>query len=375
MSTYKLNTKPLADALNLGVLNANISKLFLKSCLIEITAGPESIRFNIEALNIRTEMIMKGSSTFTQEESVFVDALTLKNLVNSFEANVTTFEFVENGVVVSNGKSRFELPKTLDEATVKLNRPTVNTVDAVASPIEIKKEDWSFINDNQTYALSQSMQYAVYQLAFFGAGQDVLTGDLELSLFTHTKKNTNLPNTCMLSSTIINLIEGLPEGATVQENGKTYLIRAATDGFSYISEISPAYEDDPNVGTYNSQIILEMMRKDTTNAGAVNLDLINKFLKQAALVKSHAGSQDTPVTNWKVADGVLYLSDDSSHVEIEIAGCPVNYEGKFDTTSLTKVLSHLDAAEALVAPLIQDEEVSGIKCWTDNMTVVLAFVG
>jgi hypothetical protein len=58
---FTVSTKPLSNALDLGVINANISKYYQTSCLAQITCNKHDLRINLEASFIRTELHPKGS--------------------------------------------------------------------------------------------------------------------------------------------------------------------------------------------------------------------------------------------------------------------------------------------------------------------------
>lgn len=362
---FSVSTRPLTDALNLGVVNQNVSKFYQKSCLAQVTASRRDLKINLEAANILSEVHLKGSGDTDEVVTMFVDCLLLKQLVSTFEANVTTFEFTEGGLILHSGKSKFTLPKMLDDSELELTPPNTSEVSAGAS-IDIDKSDWKFIKDHQMYAIAMSFIHPVYTRVWLGEGGDVLVGDFDNSMFTHSKKS-KLGNTCLLSDTIINLFNTLPDGAKLRNIGNSYIITVSTDGFDYISEFKPIYESDEGVGSYNSDIILDMMNHD--DAG-VKMDTaaINKFLNQAALLSTN--TEDT--IKFTVGDGNISLVDSNVDCKLPVEGATEEFSVEFKTSLLKSVVSNFDEEVVSIAPMKQEDEIAGILVWSKNMTVVLA---
>ena len=362
---FNVSTKPLTDALNLGVVNQNVSKFYQKSCLAQITASRRELKINLEAANVLTEIHLKGSGDSDEVVTMFVDCLLLKQLVSTFEASVTTFEFTEGGLILHSGKSKFTLPKMLDDAELELNPPNVSESEGSVS-IDINQSDWKFIKDHQMYAIAMSFIHPVYTRVWIGDNGDVLVGDFDNSLFTHSKKS-KLGNTCLLSDTIVNLFNTLPEGAKLRNIGNSYIITVTTDGFEYMSEFKPIYESDEGVGSYNSDIILEMMGHGEAGA-KMNTAAINKFLNQAALLSTN--TEDT--IKLSVGGGNISLVDSNVDCKLPVEGITEEFSVEFKTSLLKSVVSNFDEEVVSIAPMKQEEEVAGILVWSKNMTVVLA---
>lgn len=364
---FQVSTKPLTDALNLGVVNQNVSKFYQKSCLAQVTASKRELKINLEAANVLTEVHLKGSGDIDEVVTMFVDCLLLKQLVSTFEASVTTFEFTEGGLILHSGKSKFTLPKMLDDAELELNPPNASQSEGSVS-IDINQSDWKFIKDHQMYAIAMSFIHPVYTRVWIGDNGDVLVGDFDNSLFTHSKKS-KLGNTCLLSDTIVNLFNTLPEGAKLRNIGSSYIITVTTDGFEYMSEFKPIYESDEGVGSYNSDIILEMMGHGDTGA-KMNTAAINKFLNQAALLSSN--TEDT--IKLTVGGGNISLVDNNVDCKLPVEGITEEFSVEFKTSLLKSVVSNFDEEVVYIAPMKQEDEVAGILVWSKNMTVVLAGV-
>ena len=98
--TFTCNTKPLIEALSLGVINSNISKFYRKSCLAQISGdSSDTLVINLEASYIYSEIRLKGYKEGEGDiPTVFVDNSLLKSLVSTFENATTTFEFTDSGI-------------------------------------------------------------------------------------------------------------------------------------------------------------------------------------------------------------------------------------------------------------------------------------
>lgn len=365
---FQLSTKPLADALALGVVNANVSKFYSKSCLAQVTAERKSLKINLEANLIVSEIRLKGMGDEDTPVTVFVDSLLLKQLVHTFEANVTTLEFTESGLILHNGKSKFTLPKMADGDELSLKTPEI--ADYTAESIEIDKSNWKFIKDYQMYAIAMAFIHPVYTKVWIGDNGDVLVGDFDNSLFTHSTAN-KLGTTCLLSDTIINLFNSLPDGAKLKKIGNKYQIDVVTDGFEMLAEFTPQYEDDENVGEYNADIILGMMERPTDNYVTVSTAALHKFMNQADLLAS--GSEATIILG--IENRQMYLKDSNVDCKIDVEGSSdLAFKVEFKTSLLKSVISNYDAEKLKVGPMYQEDEIVGIIVWSDELTTVLAGV-
>lgn len=361
---FNVSTKPLSTALDLGIVNQNVSKFYQKSCLAQITATKRDLRINLEAANVLSEIRLKGSGDSEEAVTIFVDCLLLKQLVATFEASVTTFEFTEGGLILHSGKSKFTLPQMIDGDELELSAPSD---DEAQSIIDIDKSDWKFIREHQMYAIAMSFIHPVYTRVWVGETGEVLVGDFDNSLFTYSKKS-KLGSTCLLSDTIINLFNALPEGAKLRKLADSYVIKVTTDGFEYISEFKPIYETDEGVGSYNSDIILSMMTKDESAGVKINTVAINKALNQAALLST--GTEDT--IKLIVGNGHICLKDDNVDCKVPAENIPEEYSVEFKTSLLKSVVSNFDEDDIYVAPMKQEDELTGVVMWSKNMTVILA---
>ena len=361
---FNLSTKPLADALDLGVIPANISKYYRLSCLAQLTASENELRINLEANGVVTEIILKGKGDSAEVATGFVDCLVLKQLVGTFDANVTSIEYTEGGIILHNGNSKFTLPYLAQASDGELRRPRLAPEGAVKVPVDLK--DWKFIKDYQMYAVALSFVHPVYTNVWIGESGDVIVGDFDNSLFTFSKKN-KLGKTCLLPDTIINLFNSLPEGANITLMDRTYRVDVKTDGFEYATEFSPKYEDDGAIGSYSAEGIMGSVVKDAENTFKVAVAPIAKFLSQADLLASGG-------------DNRIEFAITGQEVRIHDANidCKVKFEGKcqefnipLNASFFKPIIGHIDTETVNMCPVVMDGIVSGLVIWSDNLTVMV----
>jgi len=360
------NTKPLSDSLDLGVINANISNFHKKSTIAQITATKDTLRINLEASMLCSEIVLKGSGDEDVKKSIFVGSLLLKQLVSTLESPTVTLEFADGGLIIHSGKSKFTLPKMVDEDELDLRAPEIPEYSA--PEIDVDKSDWKFIKDNQMFAIAMSFIHPVYTKVWIGESGDVIVGDFDNSLFTHSKRG-KLGKTCLLSDTIVNLFTSIPEGSKIVQLDRDYLIRYSSDSFSYVSQFTPLYEDDENVGSYNSEIFLNMMVHPDKYVTA-EAPVISKFLNQADMLSST--SED--VIKFEVSDGVISLKDSNVDCKLDVKGVCDNFGLEFKSESLRRVMTNYDDSSVNIAPMVSEGEVAGILVWDDNLTTLVAGV-
>jgi len=363
---FVTNTKPLSDALNLGIINANVSNFHKKSCIAQITASKDTLKINLEAARICSEIHLKGNGD-DGVETIFVSSLLIKQLVSTFESSTTELEFTGGGLILHSGSSKFTLPKMVDESELELEAPKVP--DYSAPEIDIDKSDWKFIKDSQMYAIAMSFIHPVYTRVWIGEGGDVLVGDFDNSLFTHSNKS-KLGRTCLLSDTIINLFNSIPDGSKLIQSGDSYIIKYKSDSFEYVSQFTPQYESDENIGSYNSDIFLGMMEHPGSGI-SVSAPVITKFLNQSLLL---AGSEDDTI-NFSVEGNLITLKDRNVDCKVKLES-EVNepFSIEFKSESLRKVIANYGDDVISFVPIYQDDEVSGILIWNNDLTTLLAGV-
>ena len=361
---FKLSTKPFADALDLGVIQANVSKYYKLSCLAQLTASKNELRINLEASNVSTEILLKGSGDEDGPVTGFVDCLILKSLVGTFETNITTIEYTDGGIVLHNGSSKFTLPYLADAADGELRRPQLAPAGATKIPVDLK--DWKFIKDYQMYAVALSFVHPIYTNVWIGESGDVIVGDFDNSLFTFSKKN-KLGRTCLLPDTIINLFNSLPEGANITLMDKSYRVDVKTDGFEYASEFTPKYEDDGAVGNYAADAIMGSIVKDTDNTIKVPVAPIAKFLSQADLLASGGETR----IEFGVVGQEVRIHDSNVDCKVKFEGTCKAFNIPMNSALFKPIIGHVDTETVNICPVDQDGEPSGLVIWTDNLTVMV----
>lgn len=359
---FTLSTKPFADSLNLGVINANISKFNQKSYLAELTATRNTLTVNLEAAQIVSEIKLKGSGDSDEQVTAFVDCGVLKSIVNTFEASVTTIEFTEGGIILHSGKSKFTLPKMIESAEGSLAR--LSEIPAGAATVKVNKADWKFIDDYQMYAIAMSFVYPVYTHVWMGKDGDTIVGDFTNSLFTYSKTG-KLGKTCLLTDTIVNLMNSLPENAEISTLEDGYRIDVKTDGFEYAAEFYPMYEDDKN--DYKSEIMLQQVMKNENDMFNLPVAEVKKFVAQSDILSS--GSDE--FVDVALAAGELRVSDANVDCRVAVQGTATDFQIQLKSEHFKAVLNHLDSETVSISPIKDEGSVLGLVFWTDNLAVVL----
>jgi len=366
--TFTVSTKPLQDVVNLAIINANVSKFYRKSCIVQITADKTTLKLNVEASDICSSVVLHGDCDEDTTNTIFVDSLLFKQLVSTFDTNVVSIKFEDNGITLISGSSKFSLPKLADGEDTTFNEPTNPVTMPADASYDIHKDVWKYIKEHQMYALASTLINPVYRRVFVGndAG-DVIVGDYDNSLFTHTEGG-DIKDACLLSDTIVNLFNNIPEGSKLYKTDKNYIIYSATDAYTFIAEFIPRYESDEDVGSYNSEAILNLMKVPDTS---ITLDVaeISKYLSQVSII---AKGPDV-TTEFSVADGIVTLKTKNSSKKFNIGVSNVIFTTSFKTSYLQSVLNNY-SDEVHIAPTYLDGEISGIVVWNDKLTTVLGSV-
>lgn len=366
---FVVATKPLKSATALGIIKANISKFYNRSGIVQITATRDALKINIQASGIKTRITLSGSGDSDVAESIIVDCSVFKNLIDSIESEVIAIEFVPGGISIHADTSKFAISQMIDVADMRLEEPMEPT-NAEAS-VTVKPSDWQFVKDHQMYAIATKDTHPVYMNAWVGADGDVIVGDFDLSMFTYSKRGA-FGNTCLFPTALINLFSSIPEGSTVSKIGKNYILSIISESYSIITEITPKYEDDEAVGSYNSKIILDMLVHPesyvTIEAGA-----ITRFINQTSIISK---AELDKVFDFTVQGNELTLANATSSYSMTIESTSENkFTVKFNSDLFKSVLSNFDSETINVAPMVRNGTAIGCIFWTDNLTTLLAGVG
>lgn len=366
---FTVNTKPLQSALNLGVISSNVSPFHRKSTIIELTADKSTLRLNVESAQIKSEMNLKGSGDEDGPAKLFIGSLIFKQLMSTIDTDTVGLEFAAGGLKIHSGKSILTLPKLVDDDDIELDRPMFDSNSTVQQ--DINKDEWKFIKDRQMFAISLSFIHPVYAYVWMSERGNVLVGDFDNSLFTHSIKG-NLESTCLLSDTIVNLFDSIPDGATLSKvSDREFSIQYTCDSFTYVTQFSPKYEDDPSIGSYNSDIFLDMMQHPEEGT-KVNVPIITKYLNQASMLSTTADD----VIQVAVNDDIFVLKDKNVNCELQIDNnMPVtDFNVKFKLENLKKVIGNYNTETVNIYPVMQEAEVAGLLIWDDDLTTIIAGV-
>lgn len=364
---FTLSTKPLRTAVNLVVVNANVSKFFNRSLMIEITATSDTLTINTEASALLSEATLRGVGD-DDKAVMFVDALQLKALISTLNAAQVELEFTDTALVIHSGKSVFSLPKLADESEGDFASPEKLTDEMIADAAAVDGGSWKFIKDHQLYAIATSFTEPVYTYIWMGADGDVLVGDSVNSLFTHSEVG-QLDTNCLLRDTVVNLITSLPENAKFIRLGNKYIVFISTDSYEYRTQITPLEENDQN-GVYCSDIIMSIMELGDSYIQVNGADILTA-LNQSALLTT----DKNPKIEFIVSNGALRLKDKRVDIEIPCKGnVTAPYDIVFKTALLKSVISNSPDDELKIGPHEKDGEIAGIIVHTSQMTSILACV-
>lgn len=367
---FSVSTRPLKNAVDLAVIRDNISKFNKKSTLAQITVLKNELRINLEANSVFTEITLQGSCDEPTEEEriVFVDCNIFRALIDSFEADITTIEFVDGGIILHSNSSKFNLPSIFSNIEgISLTRPTS---DITEECVEIIPEDWTFVKDHQLFAISIWKTNLVYTLVYVNEDGTVLVGDIDNSIFTWTKKS-NLNTTFLLNPNIINLFTVLPDHCKLYKHEKNYIVNVVTDSYTLNSEFIPDYEGDEGIGSYSADLILGTMNP-SENYIEFSPVPIYRFLTQLDLVST---KEDKEEISFEVTSDSLVISNDSSKINLPITkhGEVSPYKGNFKATIFKSIFSSLNMEMVKVNPTYVEDDISGCLFYADDLKIVLGF--
>lgn len=365
---FTVSTKPLKTGLGLCIVNNNVSDFYQKSTIVQITATRNSLHVNVEAASIKSEIQLKGIGD-DEYASILVGSLMFKQLISTLTSPQVDFEFFENCLVVHAAKSTYTIPARGDVSIMQLQKPQDLTDSDIATADELSKSDWRFIKDHQMYAKSKSYTEPVYTYAWVGEQGDVLVSDFANGLFTHSKINP-LGKTCLLSDSIINLFQSLPDGAKVISRGDIYSISVTTDGYTFISEFEPKYESE-ETGNYNAEIIMSLMTADTADSVKVSVSDINMALNQAVLLSI---DKEFKVVCTVDKNQIVIVADSTNCVIPIECGPDESYTINFRYTQLKSVMSNCSETTISISPILNNGVVSGLLFDSNALKVALAGV-
>lgn len=360
---FTVSTKPLKVAANLAIIKENVSKLYQRSILLQLSADKTDLRINTESNSIFSEVVLKGTGE-GEHSTVLIDNLLFKDLISTINTPQVTIDFTANGITLIAGKSTYALPKIMDSDEIQLVSP--DKVENPDSAVDVDRNGWKFIKAHQLFAMATSTSNPVYNYVWTG-DSDVIVGDYVNSLFTHSESG-QMEKPCLLSESIINLLVSMPDDAKMIAHGDSYTVFVKSDSYEYTAQFKPLYESDEN-GSYNAPIILDMMAADDSNGIIVNGDEIISALNQSLLLA------DTKVHNISFIVSTEGVRIKDNRVDCFIA--PENnvdvstYELTFNPNVLKAVISACPESIIKICPTLADDEVVGILVVDKEMTIVL----
>lgn len=361
---FSLSTKPLVTAANLVIINSNVNKFDHKSIMVELTATNTELKLNTETNSILSEVKLMGVGTEAFARA-FVDAVIFKQLITSLKTTQVELEFTDGALVVTSGKSSFSLPKLADDKDGAFREPTTISAESFNTATVLDVAKWKYIKEHQLYAKAESVAIPVYTYAWVGATGDVLVGDLNNSIFTHSKSG-QLDMDCLIKDTIINLFTSLPENTKILRDGDSYALYISSDSYTYRAQITPVIESEEN-GDYNAETILGIMNVE--NPIKVDGSEIITILNQSALLTI----DKNPKIDMSVNAEGIHLKDKRVNATIAIEGTvDTPYSLSFKPQQLKSLISNCPNNELEVCPRLLDGEVVGIIVHTGEYTAVLA---
>lgn len=361
---FTVNTKPVIESTKLAIINANVSVFHKKSCIVYVSADTNTLKINIEAKSIRTEVTIPGHGE-GEPASIFVDSMLFKNLISTFDSDLLEFDFEENALKIISGKSEFSLPKIIDSADISFTSPELPDI---ANEIKLVKDDWKFISDHQEYAISVSYNTPVYTYAKFTADGKALTGDYDTGIFTKSEQTPFID--CLLTDTVIHLFTELPDDATAYKNDRNIIIQFVQDSYSYRSEITPTYETDEGVGNYNADMILALMNP-TDVYSTIDRNRLNKLIDQATILSSN--KED--IVTIKANDDKIAITGPNLEGLFDSTHSIVNaYEGKLKLRTFKSAITHFVDDIINIAPLYADDIVNGILLFDSKLYVTIGTI-
>lgn len=363
---FTLSTKPLIAAANLVIVNSNISKFDHKSFMLQITATETNLILNTESNSILSEVKLLGVGEDIQENTrMFVDAAIFKQLISTLKSSQVELSFTDGALVVTSGKSSFSLPKVADASDGAFRSPAALSAEDIVSAGIVDISKWKYIKEHQLYARAETYTNPVYTYVWVGANGDVLVGDMDNSIFTHSKAG-QLSTNCLIKNTMINLLTSLPDETKLIQRDETYVLHIDADSYEYRSQIFPVIESDKN-GNYNADLIMGIMELGP-DAVKVDCGEIITTINQSALLNS----DKDPLLEFNMKSDGLHIKDRRVDAVIAIDGdISEPYTLMFKPQLLRSFLSSCPDSTIYICPRINDGSVVGIIIHTKDYAAVL----
>ena len=368
---FNLNVKPLKDAMDLAIISGNISKFFEKSTVIELTVSDDILRLNTQATSLVSEATIKGYNEDKGVASAIVDCQLFKQLVSTIDGNEVCLDFQDNFLVVQYGKSKFNVPKLLsDEDEASLDRPALEESLKGSLKTELHPDNWKYIQDHQLYAVAMSQIHKVYTRVWVDADKGVLTGDPNLGFFTY-QPESDLSGSCLVSSTIVNLLSVLEDGSSVYSvDDSSYVVCMSCDSFDFRSQFTVEHEEQNGMGSYDSDMIFAMVLDNSNEPVKLSKSKLASTVKQAGLF----ASASDPLIYITASESGFKLENDNVNCVICKDASNLNYSIAFTVSDLETTVSHMDDDDLYMSPIVKEGEVFGVRFSSGKLIALLGGV-
>lgn len=366
---YVVSRESLVKSVDLAIINKNVTKLYQKSAIVQITASKECLKLNVESTAIKTEVILLGNAETTDGSDygvAFVDCVQFKSLINTLTSEVVSFEFVSGGLVIYSEKSKFMLSNIINVNAFNLESPNFDE-EPVKNPVPLELSGWRTLQNKQLYALANPYTTKpVFTRAWIGSNSTILVCNVDDGIYTMSERVT-LGEDCLLTDTIINMIASMPDGAELYTNGNhSYYLVVDKDSFRYVSKFTPDYEG--NGLTYHSEMIVGKIEEQTGKI-VIPKDQIAKFLTQVSIVSSNTADNDMYM---QFSEGRIHFK--SVNIDCSVDSSVVeqidDFDVKLNCKRLYTALSHFDEND-LVFSVIRNDETAVALCISDGDTDVM----
>lgn len=367
---FTLTTKPLKDALQLVIINGNISKFFEKSTVLQISVDGDTLILNTEATSLLSEARLKGSNSSGERGMAIVDNVLFKNLIGTIDTSEVSLEFDDNAVIVESGKSQFSVPKIFGEDDgVSIDKPADE--ESVQSGLcgEVRPAIWKYIQTHQMYAIATSIMHRVYMRAWADKDRGVLTGNPETSIFTY-QPQSDMQDCCLLTQTVVNLLSSLDDATKLYRKDEThYVADMDTDSIRFRAEFSVDEESEDGIGVYDADMIFEMIFDESQEEVSIKKSKLLSAIKQASLFTT---ASDSFITVESGASGVK-IKNGSADCLIS-SGSFSSYSVEFSMSDFSSVIGHMDGDDISISPIVKDDEVFGLRFSSGKLVALLGSI-
>lgn len=372
--TFTCKTKALVDALNLGIINANINTYDAKSNLIMLRADKTKLSLNLESSvnDVKTELTINGSGDSDTSSNVFLNNVIFKQLMSTINTDTISLIFEDHGVKIVSGKSEFDLPSDatfVSADALEFNKP--NAPKETATELDLHIDDWKYVKEHQVFALANqgdgrinSSAYPMYRYLWVSDSGDVLSGDITTEIFTYTTKG-HLANTCLLSGVMLNLLISMPETTKFYNDGNDYYLVYKTEDFEYLTQWVPRFESDTGLGSYNSEVFLNML-EHTSSSIQIDSAALGNLLRQAELLSKQT---DTNIS-FSVSGSTLTVKNSRVKNDFTCVGSSdVDYTISLEIAKFKKIIDTFGGDIIDISPVVVEEAIVGIRLWNEFLTI------